>query len=84
MPAELVCITEWCRARFPVTEVVYNCPRCGGLVEAVYPRQECPPEHWKALWRNRRTSNAALDQSGVWRYREFIAFGSEEHAVTLR
>ena len=84
MPAELVCIAESCRARFPVTEIVYNCPRCGGLVEAVYPRQECPPDHWKALWRNRRTSNAALDQSGVWRYREFIAFGSEAHAVTLR
>jgi len=53
-------------------------------VETVYPRQERPPEHWKALWRNRRTSNAALDQSGVWRYREFIAFGGEQHAVTLR
>jgi len=84
MPAELVCFTPSCRARFPVTEIVYNCPRCGGLVEAVYPRQECPPRHWQELWRQRRTSNAALDQSGVWRYREFIAFGGEEHAVTLR
>ena len=38
MPAELACFEERCRARFPITEILYNCPRCGGLLEAVYPR----------------------------------------------
>ncbi|MBI4877742.1 MAG: threonine synthase [Acidobacteria bacterium] len=39
----------------------------------------------KRLWRERRTSNLPLDQSGVWRFREFIPFlNDERHVVTLR
>ena len=34
--AELVCFNASCRARFAITEVLYNCPKCGGLIEAVY------------------------------------------------
>jgi threonine synthase len=83
MPAELACFNQECHARFPVTDVLYNCPRCGGLIEAVYPKREA--SGWKALWRERRTSNAALDQSGVWRYREFLPFlDDDRHVVTLR
>ncbi len=37
MPAELICFSPGCRARFAITEVLYNCPRCGGLLEASYP-----------------------------------------------
>jgi threonine synthase len=83
MPAELACYNEDCRARFPVTEVLYNCPRCGGLIEAVYPKRDATG--WKTLWRERRMSNAPLDQSGVWRYREFLPFLDDyRHVVTLR
>jgi threonine synthase len=74
MPAELVCFEERCRARFPVTDVLYNCPRCGGLLECAYPGRTADPKTLKALWRERRTSNATLDQSGVWRFREIISF----------
>ena len=39
----------------------------------------------KTLWRARRTSNAPLDQSGVWRDREFIPFLDDlSRVVTLR
>jgi threonine synthase len=85
MPAELACFEERCRARFPITEIIYNCPHCGGLLEAVYPKPEGEPAAWKKIWRERRTSNAPLDQSGVWRYRELIAFlDDDRHVVTLR
>jgi threonine synthase len=85
MPAELACFEERCHARFPITELIYNCPRCGGLLEAVYDPPDHPAADWKRLWRERRMSNAPLDQSGVWRYREFIAFlDSYDHVVTLR
>ena len=57
-----------------ITEVLYNCPRCGGLLEAVYGKPAQSAVELKALWRARRCSNAPLDQSGVWRYREFIPF----------
>ncbi len=38
----------------------------------------------KALWLQRRTSREALDQSGVWRFRELLPHIPEEHAITLR
>ena len=85
MPAELICFAEKCRSRFPITEVIYNCPRCGALLEATYDVPEQSALMLKRLWRERRTSNAPLDQSGVWRYREFIPFLSTYNCVvTLR
>ena len=85
MTAELACFEERCRARYPITEVIYNCPRCGGLLEAVYEKPAQSAEELKTLWRARRTSNAPLDQSGVWRYREFLPFLSDyQGVVTLR
>ncbi|MCX6628834.1 MAG: threonine synthase [Candidatus Solibacter sp.] len=85
MPAELACIEERCHARFAITAVLYNCPRCGGLLEAVYGKPAQSADELKALWRARRMSNAPLDQSGVWRYREFIPFLDDlSRVVTLR
>jgi threonine synthase len=85
MPAELICFEQRCRTRFPITEVIYNCPRCGGLLEAIYPDPPQPAADLRALWRGRRASNAPLDQSGVWRYREFLPFlESYDGVVTLR
>jgi threonine synthase len=85
MPAELACFEERCHARFPIDEVIYNCPRCGGLLETVYPPPTQAAGELKTLWRNRRLSNHPLDQSGVWRYREFFAFLEDySRVVTLR
>jgi threonine synthase len=85
MPAELACFSPSCRARFAVTEVIYNCPKCGGLLEAVYPDATPDAGKLKSLWRARRTSNRPLDQSGVWRYREIIPFLENfDSVVSLR
>jgi threonine synthase len=85
MHAELACFEERCRARFSIDEVIYNCPRCGGLLEAVYDGAPQPAAELRALWRARRTSNAPLDQSGVWRFREIIPFLPDYRGVvTLR
>jgi threonine synthase len=85
MPAELVCFEQRCRTRFPITEVIYNCPRCGGLLEAAYDKPTQSAAELRQLWRERRKSNLPLDQSGVWRYREFIPFLAEYNCVvTLR
>ena len=85
MPAELICFEACCRARFPITEVIYNCPRCGGLLECTYPDRAAEAQTWKRLWRERRMSNRALDASGVWRYREIISFlDGFDRVVSLR
>src|SRR5215469_12771641 len=85
MLAELVCFSERCRAQFPITDLIYNCPQCGSLLEVSYAGEPMPAHMLKTLWRGRRTSNASLDQSGVWRYREMIPFlDNYESIATLR
>ncbi|MDQ6705615.1 MAG: threonine synthase [Acidobacteriota bacterium] len=85
MPSELVCFNPACRARFPVTEALYNCLTCGSLLEADLPAPALAPPELKRLWRERRTCNLPIDQSGVWRYREMIPFLDDlSHIVTLR
>jgi threonine synthase len=85
MPAQLSCISAACGARFSITDVLYNCPQCGGLLEARYEFGRPDVAVLKQTWRNRRTSNAPLDQSGVWRFRELFPFIDDPaHIVTLR
>ena len=47
------------------------------------PSPTAHPAALKALWLNRRTSRDALDQSGVWRFRELLPHIPAEHAITL-
>jgi threonine synthase len=83
--AALRCINETCAAHFGIEEVLYNCPRCDGLLEAVYSGPSPSADELKQTFRNRRLSNALLDQSGVWRYRELFPFLDDvSHVVTLR
>ena len=83
--AELVCFEQGCRTRYAITDVLYNCPRCGGLLETTYTADARDPAELKRTFRERRMSNAPLDQSGVWRYRELFPFLDDyRHVVTLR
>lgn len=70
----------------------FRCTVCGELFEVEFPgwSQRKGPDRpnsgaLKWLWRERRSSSEALDQSGVWRFRELLPimdnFGN---AVTLR
>jgi threonine synthase len=81
----LVCFSAGCRAKYPITEVIYECPQCGGLLEAGYDWSGIDPSPWKKLWRERRMDNSPLEQSGVWRYREAFPFLDDTaKVVTLR
>ena len=85
MSAYLSCFEQACRAQYPAEAVLYNCPECGGLLEVQYSGTMAPAPELKRVWRERRMSNAAIDQSGVWRYREAIPFLDDlTQAVTLR
>jgi len=83
-----------CGARIAGSEARpdFRCALCGDLFEVEYPgwdKRRGPdrpnPGALKWLWRERRCSSEALDQSGVWRFRELLpileSFGN---AVTLR
>ncbi|MGA7342067.1 MAG: threonine synthase [Terracidiphilus sp.] len=70
----------------------FRCAVCGDLFEVEYPgwvERRGPdrpnPGALKWLWRERRCSSEALDQSGVWRFRELLPIlDSFGNAVTLR
>ncbi len=83
--AELACFNPECRVRYAITDVLYNCPKCGRLIEVVYSDSGADPDALKRTFRERRMSNAPLDQSGVWRYRELFPFLDDyAHVITLR
>ncbi len=66
----------------------FRCPQCGNLLEITDPSwnsASLQAASLKSLWHERRSSNAALDQSGVWRFRELLPTpASVGHVVTLR
>jgi threonine synthase len=70
----------------------FRCAACGELFEVEFPGwiQRGGPERPNAgalkwLWRERRCSQEALDQSGVWRFRELLPIlDSFGNAVSLR
>ena len=67
----------------------FRCTACGDLLEFFFPawtsgQSAVDPAALKSLWLGRRTSRDALDQSGVWRFRELLPHIPREHAITLR
>jgi len=74
MSAELACFNSECRERYPLDAVLYNCPKCDGLIEVVNDYSKADPEALKTLWTERRTSRGKVDVSGVWRFREMLQF----------
>ena len=78
--AYLQCIE--CGHRFPSNrEAIYACPQCGDLLDVVYDWQDADADRLKTLFRQRRVSNAPIDVSGVWRYRELIPFYTDEAQI---
>ncbi len=86
-----------CGARIPGEQARSNfrCEECGDLFEVVYPWSEAWGDGLAAgfrpnagalkhLWAERRTSTMAVDQSGVWRFRDLLPIVAEEQVVTLR
>ncbi len=66
----------------------FRCTTCGDLLEFFFPGWTCEPTRdpagLKSLWLTRRTARDALDQSGVWRFRDLLPHIPVEHAITLR
>lgn len=89
--SQLRCIE--CGAVHKSASRTLRCPSCGDLLEIIYPAWKTSggraaglnASELKALWRQRRSSRAAVDQSGVWRFREVLpALASGHEAITLR
>jgi len=78
------CINPDCAAEFDCSQRLFDCPRCGELLDIVY--------EWDRLRVPERLSDFAgrwasrdnpLDFSGVWRFRELLDFCPDEFKVTI-
>lgn len=68
-----------CGAEFERAGADFRCPRCGDLLEVVYPgwaESEAHTRVWasqlKQAWRERKLSCRPEDASGVWRFRDLL------------
>ena len=78
------CINGECRKRFGLDERVYTCPTCGDLLEIERTDDGVlNAASLRELWRTRRASRDERDQSGVWRFREFLPFDDDVAIVSL-
>ena len=78
------CIEPQCQATYALSELVYVCRRCGGLLEVR--RTQVDREYARRLpgvWEARLASMDPRDRSGVWRYRELLPFAEDVPIVTL-
>jgi threonine synthase len=66
----------------------FRCSQCDALLEITDPSWRSDPSRvdaLKSIWHGRRSSNALLDRSGVWRFRELLpAPEFEKNVVTLQ
>ena len=64
-----------CPGRFPLTEVIYRCPRCGDLLEVAHDVEALAtrsPEEWMKLFDDRYMTTQWPYGSGVWGKKELV------------
>jgi threonine synthase len=69
----LRCIS--CGTEYSINDIVYNCRRCGDLLEVKFDLKELKNKLDETGWRQRRIS--------VWKYKEFLPILDESKIVTL-
>src|SRR4051794_2063000 len=75
---QLRCIAADCQTVYPANKPLYQCPKCGDLLDVVYELGKIDPEQLKRTFDARLASKRPIDQSGVWRYRELLPFFDDE------
>jgi len=65
-----------CGAEYPVNKIIYNCERCGDLLEVRVDERVLKEKIEMGEWRLRPIS--------VWKYKEFLPVFDETKIVTLR
>src|SRR5262245_2076627 len=73
--AEFRCFAG-CDGAFPLTQPIYRCPRCGGLLEVIHDLDALrsrDPRDWMKLFDDRYKRTLWPYGSGVWGKREWVA-----------
>ena len=73
-----------CEGRYALTDVIYACPTCGGLLEVVHDMDALKtksPEAWKALFDSRYMRTEWPYGSSVWGKKEMVCPAVDEDNV---
>ncbi|HEY53410.1 MAG TPA: threonine synthase [Caldilineae bacterium] len=65
-----------CPGQWPLYDVIYTCPNCGGLLEVVHDTDALSDRSgaaWMRLFETRSGTTQFPYGSGVWRYKEWVA-----------
>ena len=78
------CIGAACGARFDIEEAIFECPKCGDLLDVRYDwSRAILPKRLKDFEAKWARQDDPLAFSGVWRFHELIPFAGREHVITL-
>jgi threonine synthase len=81
------CINEQCKATYPLNSIVYDCERCGSLLEVTHAVEALAHRSaagWMNLFQDRYKSNQWPFGSGVWGKKEWVLPGiSDDNVVSL-
>lgn len=64
-----------CNDTYPLNEIIYNCKKCGGLLEVVHDIDELKKtsaQKWKNLFETRTRKNIWPYGSGIWGKKEWV------------
>lgn len=87
------CINPACLAEYPVGRVLVSCPACGDLLDVDYEWGPATPRSFSLFELRSGTrgprnaagasgaTSAALDFSGVWRFRDLLPFYADESQI---
>jgi len=80
----LRCSEPGCGATLDVRDNPLRCSQCGSLLDVVVPPPSADAAALRRVWSDRRRSHDPRDQSGVWRFREFLPSYPASAIVSLR
>ncbi len=82
--AAFQCINPHCGAIYPLNRIIYNCEKCGSLLEVAHdlePLKQLDAKAWMRLFENRYKSSQWPYGSGVWGKKEWILPGIDNANV---
>ena len=78
------CMNTACGARLAVTEAVFECPKCGDLLDVRYDwSRAAMPKSLKDFEAKWARQDDPLAFSGVWRFHELLPFAARGHIITV-
>ncbi len=82
MQSLLKCIS--CGAEYPIDQLVYDCPSCGGLLDVQHDLESLHGRVSRQLFDERLGALAAPYRSGVWRFKELVYPGAANDRIVSR